>query len=62
LKGDTAIDLIPDEKKANRHARVFMNDIGAYYPEIVEMGSSSTPSLIFFTFILKKPLLNLIHG
>jgi hypothetical protein len=38
IKGDTAMSLIDDEVKAARLARVFMNDIGAYFPELVEKG------------------------
>jgi hypothetical protein len=32
------MSLISDEVKAARLARVFMNDIGAYYPALVEQG------------------------
>ena len=32
------MSLITDEIKARRLARVFMDDIGQYYPEMVEKG------------------------
>lgn len=32
------MSLLSDEIKAARLARVLMNDIGAYYPELVEKG------------------------
>jgi hypothetical protein len=32
------MELISDEKRAMRAARVYMDDIGQYYPKLVEQG------------------------